>query len=370
MHFKTMVAVNIAPIVEDEKRNQEIRDMIQKLSDSRSEKVNHMLEWQISRLRSKVTGFSSAVDDMVSEVMEPYFQDTRNPDYLEFFDMTAELREDYNSTTDCIKLPEGKIVQLDRPPYYTNYIIQDGKVFQQQAGKLHHQKRTKKAKKIQALPQYPISSLYSSFEQYAESFGFEYDGKKQGYGYYCNPNTRWDWYQIGGRWAEMFLVRTDCKEYSEGERSWCNEDAQLEAPEGYIWVSAARKKDIDWDAMRKWDHQKSVKAYEKYKSMFLDGKLEEGFYGQIVEDGIIFVDKYLYHKGETLENFLERFAVPDTRKYPLGVNDIVDADNWWEQDDLSCALSDNRNSDWHTSIDEYIDNVDDDMVLVGVDYHI
>ena len=62
MHFKTMVAVNIAPIVEDEKRNQEIRDMIQKLSDSRSEKVNHMLEWQISRLRSKVTGFSSAVD--------------------------------------------------------------------------------------------------------------------------------------------------------------------------------------------------------------------------------------------------------------------------------------------------------------------
>lgn len=31
MHFKTMVAVNIAPIVEDEKRNQEIRDMIQKL---------------------------------------------------------------------------------------------------------------------------------------------------------------------------------------------------------------------------------------------------------------------------------------------------------------------------------------------------
>lgn len=220
------------------------------------------------------------------------------------------------------------------------------------------------------MPQYPISSLYSSFEQYAESFGFEYDGKKQGYGYYCNPNTRWDWYQIGGRWPEMFLVRTDCKEYSEGERSWCNEDAQLEAPEGYIWVSAARKKDIDWDAMRKWDHQKSVKAYEKYKSMFLDGKLEEGFYGQIVEDGIIFVDKYLYHKGETLENFLERFAVPDTWKYPLGVNDIVDADNWWEQDDLSCALSDNRNSDWHTSIDEYIDNVDDDMVLVGVDYHI
>lgn len=39
MHFKTMVAVNIAPIVEDEKRNQEIRDMIQKLSDSRSEKL-------------------------------------------------------------------------------------------------------------------------------------------------------------------------------------------------------------------------------------------------------------------------------------------------------------------------------------------
>ena len=162
MHFKTMVAVNIAPIVEDEKRNQEIRDMIQKLSDSRSEKVNHMLEWQISRLRSKVTGFSSAVDDMVSEVMEPYFQDTRNPDYLEFFDMTAELREDYNSTTDCIKLPEGKLFNWIVLHITRTTLFRMERFFSSKAGKLHHQKRTKKAKKIQALPQYPISSLYSS----------------------------------------------------------------------------------------------------------------------------------------------------------------------------------------------------------------
>lgn len=95
--------------------------------------------------------------------------------------MTAELREDYNSTTDCIKLPEGKIVQLDRPPYYTNYIIQDGKVFQQQAGKLHHQKRTKKPKNSGLASVSHFLSLFI-FEQYAESFGFEYDGKSKDMG--------------------------------------------------------------------------------------------------------------------------------------------------------------------------------------------
>lgn len=370
MHVKTMVAVNLDSVVENQKRNQEIRDMLQKLLDSRTEEVNHMLEWRISQLKNRLTAFSRAVEEMVADIMAPYAQDTDDLEYLEFFDMTEELKQDFNGKTDCIKLPEGKIVELNKYPYYRQYIIRDGKVFERSAGKLHHYKRTKKAKKILALPQYPVASLYLSFKDYAEACSpYDYNKKHKKYGYYCNPNARWDWYQIGGRWPEMFLVRTDCKEYSEGERSWCNEDAQLEAPEGYIWVSAARKKDIDWDAMRKWDHQKTVKAYEKYKSMFLDGKLEEGFYGQIVEDGIVFAGKYLYHKGETLENFLELFAVPDTWKYPLGVNDIVDADNWWEQDDLSCALSDNRNSDWHTSIDEYIDNVGDDTVLVGVDYH-
>ena len=141
MHVKTMVAVNLDSVVENQKRNQEIRDMLQKLLDSRTEEVNHMLEWRISQLKNRLTAFSRAVEEMVADIMAPYAQDTDDLEYLEFFDMTEELKQDFNGKTDCIKLPEGKIVELNKYPYYRQYIIRDGKVFERSAGKLHHYKR-------------------------------------------------------------------------------------------------------------------------------------------------------------------------------------------------------------------------------------
>jgi len=60
----------------------------------------------------------------------------------------------------------------------------------------------------------------------------------------------YDWCVIGGRWPRRFLVKESCKEYSIGERSWDDIDRKIDAPEGYFWVAAARKKDIEWQAMR------------------------------------------------------------------------------------------------------------------------
>ena len=114
----------------------------------------------------------------------------------------------------------------------------------------------------------------------------------------------WDWYQIGGRWPVTFLVKADCTEYSFGERSWGNYSKKYPAPEGYMWVSAARKKDICWDVMRSW--------------------------------------------------------------YPIGVSDIVDADDWFSKNDISIGK---ESSNWHEQIDTYIDDLDGEDVLVSVDYH-
>lgn len=79
-----------------------------------------------------------------------------------------------------------------------------------------------------------MEDAYPSLRQYAEDYcGYTFDSKTNTYGYYCNPNAFWDWYSIGGRWPFQFLVR-DTAERINGERSWGNEDAVCEAPEGYI----------------------------------------------------------------------------------------------------------------------------------------
>lgn len=89
----------------------------------------------------------------------------------------------------------------------------------------------------------PVSERYESMDEYAK----EYHGYKKvgdAYGYYTNPNAKWDWYQVGGRWRGFFK----CKENNNGETKVGAPGAfNNEAREGY--VDSLLKKDIDFDSM-------------------------------------------------------------------------------------------------------------------------
>lgn len=373
MHFISLVTVDIPPVVEDEKENQAVVEAIEGLKrEKHPDKKNLVIDFFLSTLYGKTSTFARAVEQSVAEIMEPY---NENPpeEYLEFEDRTDMLRSDYEQCVDCLKLPEGRVVELCSYPYYNKFCVIDGKVYQKNAGPLHHDKRTKKAKRMMALPNYPRAKVYRSFKEYAEDYqGYTFYDEHQAYGFYCNPNAMWDWYQIGGRWPDMFLVKKECLEQSGGERSWCNENAELEAPDGYIWVAAARKKDICWDVMRDWDIQKATERFHQLEKMFAAGKPEDGFYSRIVDDGIISWGGYAYRKEETLEAYLDRCAIPKSWKYPLVAHDIVDANNWFSKDDsyLEPETGQYLPVDWRSQLDEYIDDLDDNVVLVGVDYHI
>lgn len=208
-----------------------------------------MAELTLCSLMGRTTNFARQLVGEVEEVMAPYSAEP-SEEYMEFADMTEELKADYAKSVDCLKLPNGKIVECGSYPYFSKYSIVDGKVSQNKVGPLHHTRRTKQSRKIQYLPNYPRQKVYKTFEKYAEDYrGYEYNEEEKGYGFYCNPNAMWDWYQIGGRWPVTFLVKADCTEYSFGERSWGNYSKKYPAPEGYMWVSAARKKDICWDVI-------------------------------------------------------------------------------------------------------------------------
>ena len=77
-----------------------------------------------------------------------------------------------------------------------------------------------------------------------------------------------------------------------------------------------------------------------------------------------------YFKGETVEDYLKRNDILDNRKYPVYVHDIVDADNWFSREDFEWINNGAVPVDWPERIDEYIDSLEDEDVLVGVDYHI
>lgn len=343
-----------------------VTELIAKETDDGRHK-NIMAEITLCSLMGRTTSFARQLVAAVEEVMAPYSAEA-SEEYMEFADMTEELKSDYAKSIDCLKLPNGKIVECGSYPYFSKYSIVDGKVSQNKVGPLHHTRRTKQSRKIQYLPNCPRQKLYKTFEKYAGDYrGYEYNEEEKGYGFYCNPNAMWDWYQIGGRWPVSFLVKTDCTEYSFGERSWGNYSKKYPAPEGYMWVSAARKKDICWDVMQNWYTVQDTERYNKFKEAFQTGKLPDGYYGKIQENGIFYCGECTYAADETLDEYLARVGIPKSWKYPIGVSDIVDADEWLSKNDINIGKESNS---WHEQIDTYIDDLDGEDVLVSVDYHI
>jgi len=54
-----------------------------------------------------------------------------------------------------------------------------------------------------------FGEIYSSFEEFMEDWaGFSSRDSETGrYGYWDNPNKKWDWYQLGGRWTGFFKLK-------------------------------------------------------------------------------------------------------------------------------------------------------------------
>jgi hypothetical protein len=77
-----------------------------------------------------------------------------------------------------------------------------------------------------------LGEFYGGFEEVAKEYhSYRKDPATGKYGYKKNPNAKWDWYQIGGRWSGLLPVKqTDDGKNTGGfgQRSWCNEKEPYE----------------------------------------------------------------------------------------------------------------------------------------------
>lgn len=201
MHFVTLMKFSLEHQEPDAKTDAEILAKIEELKKGTEDKNSWLRSFHIERLTSYLTPFSRAVSRRVDNMMEPYNQNTEDPDYLEFDDRTEEITEEYeDGKPDCIRLPEGTVLEADDHRFWGKFVIEDGKVFQCKTGQLKHGMRTKKAKKMKPLFKYPRKKVYKSLEQYAvEHEGYQKGTKEGTYGWWINPQGYWDWYSVGGR---------------------------------------------------------------------------------------------------------------------------------------------------------------------------
>lgn len=170
MHYTTTVVVHLPQIPEDVKTDKEVFEYRESLKEQLKcasgigPKVS--LECQIRELGNYTSAFGRAVVESVWDCLEPYCECTENPKYLEFEDMTDEITQTYNfGTEDYVRMRNGSLVSTCSCGFNSKFAIKDGLVYEKDWGPLKSLKRTKLAKKIKFLKDYPLSKIYKTYEE-------------------------------------------------------------------------------------------------------------------------------------------------------------------------------------------------------------
>lgn len=376
MHYATIVTVEVEPDIFDEAFAAIAEENVRTLESIMEQEPERksLLKIIMGEEKLRSTAFSGRMADEVFSLMKRYDYNTDDPEYLEFDDRTEEYRQEYeNEAVNLIYFPDGRICPEHDYAFLKKYELCDGKVYEMRWGPLKHRKRTKQCRKMQVRLQVPFKEYYKTFSDFVEAeYCALYDEERKAYGYYFNPDGYYDWFQIGGRWPDTFLVKKECKEYGIADLSFLCREEEETAPEGYRWTCAARKKDIEWQAMYDWAVDSLKKGYLKCREAFETKKLPEGSYAALKEDGIYRYGERLYRNGETEEEYVKRNYRYFDEKYPIFVYSYLHDGIWNESEKFIYDKENSRIEDrpsFHKEFTEFLEGLSEDTVLVRVDCH-
>lgn len=174
-------------------------------------------------------------------------------EYLEFHSTEEEYLDDYNNkTVTKVVMPDGRLLNTWDEEFRVKGSIGLGSNSHEVPAHLEQR-------------EVPFKELYATFEEYAKDWcGCEERDEKTGkFGYWENPNRKWDWYQLGGRWRGFFKLKSPNMEGTVGTPSLV---CPVEAEDGY--VDQALKGQIDFNGMMDDAGEKAKVKYERVESLF------------------------------------------------------------------------------------------------------
>jgi hypothetical protein len=169
----------------------------------------------------------------------------------------------------------------------------------------------------------------------------EKDPKNNRYGYWENPNRKWDWYEVGGRFKELLKIKN-------GENK----------------VNSSRVKDIDFSLSKK-EYDENLRFWE----LVVEGNIPRDSKEEDIIKHCFYKPDYYLKRYDNKEQFAQlstefgAYAVitPDGKWHSKG--DM----GWW-----GCSSeSDEAAKEWNKSFKEmFLETADPEWILTVVDCHI
>lgn len=177
------------------------------------------------------------------DLLAPYDALTKNEEYGEFVDKTEELKKYFNNVKyERIKGPDGELYSTIDRKFKVKKKDEHGQVQCRYIYPAGYEKVN-----------VPVSEIHGSFDKFIESCNLvkTNDGR---FGRINNPNKRFDWYEMGGRWPGELILKKGIK---SGQRGTASEIASSEFKksayqpiDGQLVADQAEIKDIDWEKMK------------------------------------------------------------------------------------------------------------------------
>jgi hypothetical protein len=260
--------------------------------------------------------------------------------------------------------------------------------------------RTRHSGKIKALDELDVAEVLSEYCGYQVFEDSPDDGPVRYYSMSTyNPDSRWDWYVIGGRWKDRFPYRENLtpeqrSSLISGERSWTNE----KDPPTFGHADGGRKDALDFERMRREAADAAGGRYDRFKELAAQypDATSWATYRENYPDAID-TARELYgaqpliakikedHNSEFFSFFgpdvVEEFEDSREEYVAAAIADAVPGFallthegqwiepgrmGWWGMSDDSKA----SRADYNVKVNKYLDELPDDYLIILVDVHI
>lgn len=201
----------------------------------------------------------------------------------------------------------------------------------------------------------PFKELYPTFKEYMEDFiQTPFDEEEQDYGYWENPNAKWDYWTIGGRWKGFLKAK-------DGQKGEASLVMPIRDKQGRY--AQAKVKDIDFepDAV---EYQKNIRWWEV---VIEDAPLKQG------EDKKDFLS--LYKKEYLIAKYKNKELFARIQSSVITYAVVMPDGTWYQKGQMGwfgCSSeTPDASFEWDMRFKEnFIDKADPEWILTIVDCHI
>lgn len=221
---------------------------------------------------------------------------------------------------------------------------------------------------------------YDTFEIYLKEYhGYKMEGDK--IGRHTNPNAKWDWWVIGGRWSGFLKPA----EQGVGEKG---KAGLMGAQYDENGVDVCMKSSVDFDGRMKEAAELAAVDYDK-ASKIIDGRDWLSWKDCLAQDGTMDEKREQYHAQQVIKDMrevndnpffsLDKYQVGRDKFIEQAANEsiatfaVVKDGEWYERGEMGwfgCVGSEKDEDQWHGEFKDMLDNIPADACLTIVDCHI